>query len=299
MNTFQLECFLALARNLNYARTAEQMHVSQPAVTRQIQSLESELGTQLFHRSTRSVSLTDNGRQFIPDAKAIVETTHRAVHRFEGRHADAVTDYVIGCSGIAPMSLLIPILKDFTDTHPALHPKLVDLPLTRLVPRLDDGTVDIALGAKVEKSELKNCSYHEICRSRLSGIYSASLPVASESTVTMKTLRNYPTILYNPIDIPTSVARQQSIVTEGKSASDIYYCDTAEEAVILTASGLGVSFLPEIFLNAFPGLESSVIEDIPEISFGVFYKSRHLTAASKDFIRLLDHSLEESIASGC
>lgn len=267
------------------------MHVSQPAITRQIQSLENELGTQLFHRSTRSVSLTDNGRQFIPDAKAIVETAHRAVHRFEGRHADSVTDYVIGCSGIAPMSLLIPVLKDFTDIHPALHPKLVDLPLTRLVPKLDDGTVDIALGAKVEKSELKNCSYHEICRSRLSGIYSASLPVSAESTVTMETLRKYPTILYSPIDIPTSVARQQSIVTEGKSASDIYYCDTAEEAVILTASGLGVSFLPEIFLNAFPNLESSPIEDIPEISFGVFYKSRHLTAASKDFIQRLTECL--------
>ncbi len=292
MNTFQLECFLALARNLNYARTAEQMHVSQPAITRQIQSLEDELGTQLFHRSTRSVSLTDNGRKFIPDAKSIVETSHRAVHRFAGRQADAVVDYTIGCSGMAPMSLLIPILKNFSDAHPGLHPKLIDLPLTQLVPQLDDGMVNIALGAKVERSELKNCSYHEICRTRLSCIFAAGHPVSQEPVITMGTLQKYPTILYSPIDIPTSVARQQDVALEGKTASDIYYCDTAEEAVIMTASGLGVSFLPEIFLSVFDELDSAPVVDVPEISFGVFYKSHHLTAVTRDFIARLSDSLE-------
>lgn len=290
MNTSQLECFLALARNLNYARTAEQLHISQPAVTRQIQALENELGTRLFNRSTHSVSLTDNGRQFIPDARSMVETARRAVHRFEGRNAETVRDFVIGCSGMAPMSLLVPVLKDFTQKT-ALHPKLVDLPLTRLIPKLDDGTVDLALGAKVERQELKNCSYHEICRTRLTCIFSKDSPVRKEDEVTLQTLRKYPTVLYNPIDIPTSVARQQSKATEGKPASDIYYCDTAEEAVVLTASGLGVSFLPEIFLTMFDELESKPIVDVPDISFGVFYKKHHLAAASREFIRLLAESL--------
>ena len=292
MNTFQLECFLALARNLNYARTAEQMHVSQPAITRQIQSLEDELGTQLFHRSTRSVSLTDNGRKFIPDAKSIVETSHRAVHRFASKQADAVVDYAIGCSGMAPMSLLVPILKDFADAHPSLQPKLVDLPLPQMVPQLDDGMVSVALGAKVERSELKNCSYHEICRTRLSCIFSADHPVHREEVLTMRTLQKYPTILYSPIDIPTSVARQQNVALEGKAASDIFYCDTAEEAVIMAASGLGVSFLPEIFLSVFDELDSAPVVDVPEISFGVFYKSHHLTAVTRDFIARLSESLE-------
>lgn len=289
MNTFQLECFLALARNLNYARTAEQLHISQPAVTRQIQSLEAELGAQLFHRSTRSVSLTDNGLRFIPDARSIVEISHRAVHRFEGG-ASAV-DYTIGCSGFAPMSLLIPVLRPFRKAHPEFHLKLVDLPLTRLVPKLDDGSVDLALGAKVEKQELKNCSYQEIARSRLTCVFSRNFPLHEGSAVSMKDLQKYPSILYAPVDIPTSVARQQQVALEGKAASDIYYCDTAEEAVIMAASGLGVSFLPELFLSNFTGLDSCPVRDVPEISFGVFYKSHHLTSESKDFIRRLSESV--------
>lgn len=58
MNLFQLECFLAVASHLNFARAAEQLHVTQPTVSHQIRSLEKELGVSLFTRSTRSVALT-------------------------------------------------------------------------------------------------------------------------------------------------------------------------------------------------------------------------------------------------
>ena len=58
VNTFQLSCFLQVAETLNFARAAEILHVTQPAVTQQIRSLEKELGVPLFHRTTRSVKLT-------------------------------------------------------------------------------------------------------------------------------------------------------------------------------------------------------------------------------------------------
>ena len=69
MNTFQISCFLAVAEHLNFARAAEQLHVTQPAVTQQIHSLEKELGVSLFARTTRSVRLTQEGRLFLQDAR--------------------------------------------------------------------------------------------------------------------------------------------------------------------------------------------------------------------------------------
>lgn len=65
MNTFQLSCFLQVAETLNFARAAEILHVTQPAVTQQIRSLEKELGVPLFHRTTRSVKLTQAGAAFL------------------------------------------------------------------------------------------------------------------------------------------------------------------------------------------------------------------------------------------
>lgn len=64
MNTFQLSCFLAVANTLNFAQTAKQVNISQPAITNQIKSLEKELDTKLFCRITRMVELTAEGQAF-------------------------------------------------------------------------------------------------------------------------------------------------------------------------------------------------------------------------------------------
>ena len=54
MNTFQLSCFLAVAAYLNFAQAAPSLHVTHPAVSQQIPSLEQELNVKLFRRTTRS-----------------------------------------------------------------------------------------------------------------------------------------------------------------------------------------------------------------------------------------------------
>ena len=59
MNTVQLECFLAVAEYLNFSKAADFLKITQPAVSHQITSLEDELGTRLFVRTSKNVSLTE------------------------------------------------------------------------------------------------------------------------------------------------------------------------------------------------------------------------------------------------
>ena len=73
MNIQQLESFIQVAENLSFARAAEVLNMTQSAVSRQISSLENELGASLFHRSTRTVSLTPAGISFLDDAKDVVK----------------------------------------------------------------------------------------------------------------------------------------------------------------------------------------------------------------------------------
>ena len=77
LNTFQLECFLAVAENLSFARAAQQLHITQPAVTQQIKALEKELNAKLFARSTRSVKLTREGAVFLYDSQHILAIARR------------------------------------------------------------------------------------------------------------------------------------------------------------------------------------------------------------------------------
>ena len=72
MNTDQLKSFIQVAENLNFARAAEILKITQSAVSRQIHSLEDELGTKLLHRTTRTVTLTPAGISFLEDAKHVM-----------------------------------------------------------------------------------------------------------------------------------------------------------------------------------------------------------------------------------
>ncbi|MFR8087616.1 MAG: LysR family transcriptional regulator [Lachnospirales bacterium] len=78
MNTFQIDCFIQVAETLNFARAAERLNVTQPAVTHQIRSLEEELGVKLFRRTTRIVELTQEGILFLEDARNIAAISLRA-----------------------------------------------------------------------------------------------------------------------------------------------------------------------------------------------------------------------------
>ena len=110
MNTVQLECFVAVAENLNFSRASEDLKITQPAVSHQIRSLEEELGVKLFRRTSKSVSLTPEGILFLPDANMILKTAMSAKERLGSRERPMPFD--IGCHSQAELRLLPPVLKE-------------------------------------------------------------------------------------------------------------------------------------------------------------------------------------------
>src|SRR3954462_7899448 len=74
-----LRYFVAVAEELNFSRAAERLHVAQPALSAQIRQLETQLGCELFARTTRKVELTPTGRLLLEDARRIVADADAAV----------------------------------------------------------------------------------------------------------------------------------------------------------------------------------------------------------------------------
>ena len=83
MNTIQLECFAAVAEHLNFSKASRVLKITQPAVSHQIQTLEEELEVKLFSRTSKSVSLTQEGLLFLADAQLILKTALSAKERLK------------------------------------------------------------------------------------------------------------------------------------------------------------------------------------------------------------------------
>ncbi|NKZ02312.1 LysR substrate-binding domain-containing protein [Actinomadura latina] len=106
MDLRHLRYFVAVAEELHFGRAAERLTMAQPPLSQAIRRLESELGVELLHRSTRRVDLTDAGRGYLARARKILGEVDEAAHEARRVAAGAVGHLAIGCVGSATYSLL-------------------------------------------------------------------------------------------------------------------------------------------------------------------------------------------------
>ena len=110
MNTTQLECFLSVSNFLNFSRAAEQLGLTQPAVSHQINTLEDELGVKLFYRTSKRVRLTQQGYLFSQYAQEILSLTRASRARLKESQESSATRFGIGCRSFLELRLLYSVL---------------------------------------------------------------------------------------------------------------------------------------------------------------------------------------------
>ena len=159
MNTFQLSCFLAVANTLSFAKAADLLNVSQPAISHQIKTLEAELNVKLFHRSNRFVELTAEGQSFISDAKSIVAISEQAKLRFQNSEEWPAERLMIGCSSHNHAMLVREVLHDLLGEYPNLHPHLMITNRDQLAQMLETEKVDVILDLWDAPEEKELCTH--------------------------------------------------------------------------------------------------------------------------------------------
>ncbi|MEP1092986.1 MAG: LysR family transcriptional regulator [Rhizobiaceae bacterium] len=127
MDIRQLECFVAVAEELHFRKAGERLGLSQSALSERISALEHELGARLFFRTTRQVSLTQAGSEFVQDAKRILAEIERSVSNV--RHTAESDLRHIRVSGVdQAISMLLPrVLLGFRKTDPNVHVQVLEI----------------------------------------------------------------------------------------------------------------------------------------------------------------------------
>ena len=159
MDLHQLECFICTAQYNNITKAASEMHISQPAMSTLIQSLEKDLGICLFDRKGKQIILNDTGRLVLNHAIAIMDECS-TIKRICREGSNSVREKVIVLPAVT--SWIVPyILNDFGAIHPEVRLEfvIVDHNAKKLINSME---ADIIIGASIEDISNENiCSVQE------------------------------------------------------------------------------------------------------------------------------------------
>jgi DNA-binding transcriptional LysR family regulator len=198
-----LRYFVAVAEMENVSRAALKLHVSQPALSRQIRDLEDEIGFCLLERTAKSVRLTEAGRAFLNDARELLRQADEAVKKARAIASEEPTELHIGYSP-APFAEVLPkILRAFQRAMPNVHVRLHDWNNKTILDGVRDGRLQLGLIVPPTKaSSLHDLRYDELFHERVCVAVAPQHPFARRPAIPLTEVAAEPLVGLTREDYP-------------------------------------------------------------------------------------------------
>lgn len=244
MELRQLETFTVVARRASFTRAAEELHLTQPAVTRQIAALERELKTPLFDRLGKSVQLTSAGEVLLRYAGQVLGLTKEAQEAVAEVAAGTAGRLSVGASTTLATYLLPGILTRFRGAHPEVDLTIRTGISAHIATLVLNGGVDLGLVTNEGLPDVNLIleplgAYATVLVSRPEHALAGTAPLAAQELVGQPLLLMEPgTNLRHYVD--------QLLASAGATAQAAMELDSVETIKRMVEAGLGISLLPEV-----------------------------------------------------
>jgi DNA-binding transcriptional LysR family regulator len=181
-----LRYFVAVAEIENVSRAALRLHVSQPALSKQIRDLEDEIGFSLLERTAKSVRLTEAGRAFLEEARAILKHAGDAVLKGRAVAGKFETEFRVGDWPLGTGRIMPALLRAYQQAMPNVHVKLHDWPVYHNIAGVRDGRLHLAIVVPPTKANaLNDLLFQQLKTARLCLAVSSSHPFARRQSVSL------------------------------------------------------------------------------------------------------------------
>lgn len=245
MELHQLRCFVAAAEQLHFGRAAQQLAMLPSALGRHVRLLEEDLGTRLFARTTRAVSLTEEGEALLRDARAILAKVEATEHAFRGRsRQQAARRLRIGAIDSAAAGLLPPLLRDFRSKHPDIAVQLIEEKTIQLLPKVLSGALDLAFVRPPQRPD-KRLEFRDLLRETAIVAVPQRHALAKRKFIDLRDIAGEPMIVPNRRSRPHSHDLTMNLFDEaGLSPRLVQVADEKQTIINLVASRLGLAIVP-------------------------------------------------------
>ncbi len=284
MDRDSLVTFMAIADEGSFAAAAQQLHITQPAVSKRIQQLELQLGVKLFDRVGRKVLLTSSGELLLDRARKLVHEMDDLKHRLQRQHHHISGHLHIATSHHIGIWRLPPFLREFSQRYNTVTLDLQFVDSLNACQLLEQGKVELAL-VTLDQPLPADLIDVPLWRDPLCVVVAAET-ADSALPDSLISLAETPSVLPDTSTVTGQLIRQR-FADQGLQLQPVTSTNYLETLKTLAATGLGWSLLPVTMVD-----DSLRILDLPELQLErqlglLLHQRRTLSPAGEAFVNLL------------
>lgn len=300
MELRHLRYFVAVAEELNFRRAAERLHVTRPALSKQIKDLELQTGVRLLERNTVSVSLTDAGSVFLAEARGILADVDRAIGLAREAQDGRRGQLRIGSVGQIASGFLPEVLKVFGSEFPGIEVSFVEMTPVEQLAALAKGEIHIGFAYGRGANEVPGISSMLLVTSVFGVSVSKLHPMATRSSVRLSEVRQSTFLSLG--DETTSTHRRdifRIFEEEGLKPRTMRQIQSFESLLTMVSADQGLSLLPEVLdLRKSHGVVTVSLllaKAQPDFTMWAVWKSDDPSLMVRNFVRILGENREETL----
>lgn len=244
-----IEAFLSIVEQGSFREAAVRLNLSQTALSHRLRKLESGLGVQLLVRTTRNITLTRAGREFISKARLGRDQIADAVESLRAAVQPGENRLSIACLPTVAIHHLPTILREFIRKHPVAQLRIFDSPVREIMELIQSGNVEF--GITIVTHELSELDVRRLATEQLFLACRRDHPVARQKTVSWSEVGNMPLIRIRSDPVGQAVL---DAVASSRAANIkwVYEVQRSVTAIRLVQAGLGVTIVPQVALSISP-----------------------------------------------
>jgi DNA-binding transcriptional LysR family regulator len=285
VETQNLQAFVEVAEHHSFSAAAEALHLTQPAISKRIACLESQLGCKLFDRIGRNVHLTEAGTALLPKAAHILQAVQEAKRSIDDLHGEISGNLSMGISHHIGLHRLPPVLQSFSKRYPLVHFDIDFMDSEQAHEQVMHGRIELGV-VTLDPTGNSPLKRQAIWQDTLVVAVAPSHPLAIFETVDLSTLSQFTAILPGLNTYTGQIVK--SLFYQHGLALDISMATNYLETIKMMVSiGLGWSVLPHTMIDdSLKGL--SIYELKLHRTLGcIFHHNRSLSNAATAFVEAL------------
>src|SRR5215470_10135146 len=288
MELRHLRYFVTVAELLNFTKAAAKLRVAQPSFSRQIRDLEEELGVSLLHRNSRFVRLTEAGKAFAREARAVLQHAEAAA---QAARAFAKANHGHLNLGYAPsltVEVLPQALRSFEKEYPRVRVTIQDLSIREMIHGLREGCLDAALTVEPSGKQMQGLAFEKLRSYPVCVALGATHRLVRAKRIDLAELNDERLMVYSREEYPEYHEWLNGLFGRAvrRLLENAEEHDSGTSLIAAVEGGRGVAIVASVFSSvAGPRLKLRHLQPSPApLIVGVAYHRRQLAPAARDFV---------------